>query len=381
MLLELGRRLEERRKNGLYRSRKAIDSPQGRLVKIDNRELINFCSNDYLGLANCQEIVKATKSASSLWGVGSGASHMLGGHFSVHQELEDRLAKFVNRPAALFFSNGYMANLAVVTALVGRGDSIFADRLNHSSLNDAAKLSGAKFMRYRHQDIEHLEALLSKSVSSNKLIVSDSVFSMDGDKAKVEVLLELAERYDAWVYLDDAHGFGVLGGGRGILRECSLKYPERVIYMGTLGKAAGVSGAFVAGEYILIEWLINTSRTYIYTTASSPVMASALHASLDLIESDSWRRDKLQNNIQLFRSVIKDYRGRCLDSDTPIQIMLAKSNDSLLEVSSLLFERGFWVGAVRSPTVPSPRLRINLSTSHNDQDIVQLAGNLNNLLL
>ncbi|WP_293935595.1 8-amino-7-oxononanoate synthase [Iodobacter sp.] len=371
-------KLAEREQAGLLRSRRQIDSPQGAHVVIAGRELINFCSNDYLGLANHPELVNAAQQGAAEWGVGSGAAHLLAGHFGPHQALEDRLAAFVGMPAALGFSTGYMANLAVITAMVGRGDTVFADKLNHASLNDAVALSKADFKRYPHQDLAALESLLAASSAKRKLIVADAVFSMDGDIAPIKALLALAEQYDAWLFLDDAHGFGVLGQGRGSLAEFGVASP-RIIYMATLGKAAGVAGAFVAGEQVLCDWLLNTAHSYVYTTAMPPLLSCAMLKSLELIELESWRRERLAAHIATFRAGLKTH-GNLLDSSTAIQIVLLPDNQTALRIAKALFERGIWVGAIRPPTVPTPRLRITLSAAHSAEDIAVLIRHLQELL-
>lgn len=372
-------RLARRQQAGLLRSRRQIDSPQGAHILVAGRQLINFCSNDYLGLANHPAVVQAAQQGAADWGVGSGAAHLLAGHFAPHQALEDRLAKFVGMPAALGFSTGYMANLAVITALVGRGDAVFADKLNHASLNDAVALSRAGFKRYPHQDMAALERLLAASTAPRKLIVADAVFSMDGDIAPVAALLALAEKYDAWLFLDDAHGFGVLGEGRGTLAEFGIASP-RIIYMATLGKAAGVSGAFVAGEQVMCDWLLNTAHSYVYTTAMPPLLSCAMQASLDLIETESWRRQRLARNIAAFRVGVQDC-CELLDSNTAIQLVLLPDNETTIRIAKALFERGIWAGAIRPPTVPTPRLRITLSAAHSDEDVAALIGELKALLV
>ncbi|AZN35085.1 8-amino-7-oxononanoate synthase [Iodobacter ciconiae] len=376
--VQFAARLAERQQAGLLRSRRQIDSPQGAHIQIGGRQLINFCSNDYLGLANHPAVVQAAQQGAAEWGVGSGAAHLLAGHFGPHQALEDRLAKFVGMPAALGFSTGYMANLAVITALVGRGDAVFADKLNHASLNDAVALSRADFKRYPHQDMAGLERMLAASTAPRKLIVADAVFSMDGDIAPVAALLALAEQYDAWLFLDDAHGFGVLGDGRGTLAEFGISAP-RIIYMATLGKAAGVSGAFVAGEQVMCDWLLNTAHSYVYTTAMPPLLSCAMQASLDLIAAEPWRRTRLAGHIAAFRTGLQDC-CELLDSNTAIQLILLPDNDSTIRIAKALFERGIWAGAIRPPTVPTPRLRITLSAAHSDDDVAALMGELKALL-
>lgn len=376
---EYQEKLAARKAMGLYRQRRELESPQGARVTVDGRELLNFCSNDYLGLANHPALIAAAQAGAARWGVGSGAAHLVCGHFAVHEAFEQRFAAWVGLPAALSFSTGYMANLAVITALAGRGDTVFADKLNHASLNDAVQLSRAHFRRYAHNDLAALERLLVDSGSGRKLIVSDSVFSMDGDLAPLAGLLELAERHDALLYLDDAHGFGVLGQGRGALAEFGLD-SNRIVYMATLGKAAGVAGAAVAADSVVIDWLINQARPYIYTTAAPPMLAQALLASLDLIEAEAWRRERLAAHVALFRQMLAPFADRLIDSATPIQPVLMRDNASALALSAALKAAGFWVAAIRPPTVPTPRLRVTLSAAHTIEDVAALAACLVKLL-
>lgn len=371
--------LADKKAKALYRQRFAIESMQGTRVVVDGESLLNFCSNDYLGLASHPDVIAAAQEGAARWGVGSGASHLVCGHFSVHEALEQRFAALVGLPAALSFSNGFMANLAVVTALAGRGDAVFADKLNHASLNDAVLLSHAQFRRYPHNDPAALERLLAASTARRKLIVSDTVFSMDGDVAPLAGLLALAERYDALLYLDDAHGFGVLGQGRGALAELVLS-SSRIIYMATLGKAAGVAGAMVAAEPVVIDWLVNNSRAYIYTTAAPPLLAHALLTSLDLIENENWRRERLAENTQLFRVRLSAFPSCLGVSSTPIQPVLLRDNASALRLSAALKAAGFWVAAIRPPTVQTPRLRVTLTAAHSREEVAALADCLCDLL-
>uniref|UniRef100_A0A4W5LG56 Aminotransferase class I/classII large domain-containing protein n=1 Tax=Hucho hucho TaxID=62062 RepID=A0A4W5LG56_9TELE len=278
------------------RQRAILHSPQGPHVRIDGRDYLAFASNDYLGLANHPALKTAMQQAIDDWGVGSGASALVAGHFAIQQQAETALAAFTGCEAALLFGSGYAANLGVISSLLGRGDAVFADKLNHASLNDGCLLSRATFRRFRHNDVAHLEQLLRDTPAKTRLIAVDAVYSMDGDEAPLAALLQLAERYDAWLYLDDAHGFGVLGEGRGVLFDHALHHP-RVIYMATLGKAAGVAGAFVAASHSVVNWLINSARTYIFTTAHPPAQAAAVLASLQLIKDEGWRRLQLQRHI------------------------------------------------------------------------------------
>lgn len=367
--------------DGLRRRRRILESPQRARVRVDGREYVAFCSNDYLGLAAHPELVAAAQEGALLHGVGAGASHLILGHTRAHQRLEEALVRFVRLPGALFFSTGYMANLGLITALAGRGDAIYADKLNHASLNDAALLSRAELKRYPHFDLAVLERLLQRSAAKVKLIVSDAVFSMDGDIAPVKDLLELAERYEAWLVLDDAHGFGVLGAnGRGILEHSGIRSP-RIAYMATLGKAAGVYGAFVAGEPELIETLVQRARTYIYTTATPPLLAHALTKSIELIERGSARRAHLFELIATLKSALRGSCWQLMPSDTAIQPLLIGGSIEALTLSEMLAERGLLVPAIRPPTVPrgKARLRISLSSNHQTMDVEQLAGALRSL--
>jgi 8-amino-7-oxononanoate synthase len=370
---------------GLRRHRRMLESPQGARIVEGGREYLSFCSNDYLGLASHPALIEAAQSAAASYGVGAGASHLVSGHSVPHHELEIALAAFTGLPSALLFSTGYMANLGIVTALAGRDDEAFADKLNHASLNDAVLLSRAKFTRYPHLDLVVLEQRLAASRAKRKLVVTDAVFSMDGDIAPVPELLALCERHDALLVLDDAHGFGVLGRtGRGVLEHFSSLLPphsSRFVYMATLGKAAGVFGAFVAGPAELTDYLVQRARSYIYTTATPPLLSAALCASLRLIEGEAWRRERLRELIAALRQGLKLRRWRLMDSTTPIQPVIIGSNRETLAVSEALRERGIWVPAIRPPTVlrGEARLRISLSAAHTVEDVEQLAQILNEL--
>ena len=367
---------------GLRRRRRTLESPCGPLARVDDRELISFCSNDYLGLACEPALIEAACAGAQRWGVGSGASHLVSGHFMPHEALEHELAAFTGFPRALLFSTGYMANLGILPALVGRHDAVFSDKLNHASLIDAVQLSRAHSQRYAHGDLAALERLLATSPARRKLILSDAVFSMDGDLAPLPALLDLAERFDAWLVIDDAHGFGVLGAqGRGCLSHFGLPASPRIIYMGTLGKAAGASGAFVAAHETVIEWLLQRARTYIFTTGSSPLIACALSASLKLIEHGDARRQHLQALCAQLRSGLASTRWQLLPSPTAIQPVIIGDNHETLRVADALFERGLWVPAIRPPTVPkgSARLRVSLSAAHSAGHVDQLINALREL--
>jgi 8-amino-7-oxononanoate synthase len=366
---------------GLRRQRRLLETPQGARVRVDGREYVAFCSNDYLGLAAHPELIEAAREGAARYGVGAGASHLILGHVAAHHELEERLAAFVGLPRALLFATGYMANLGVVTALAGRGDAVFADRLNHASLNDAALLSRADFKRYPHLDLAALGRLLAASKAPRKLVVTDAVFSMDGDIAPLPELIALCQRHDAWLLLDDAHGFGVLGpGGRGTPAHFNTASP-RLIYMATLGKAAGVFGAFVAGAADMVEALVQRARPYIYTTAPPPMLSVALMKSLDLIRADEWRREHLRNLIAVLRERLQPGRWRLAPSSTAIQPLVIGGNEEAVETSEHLARNGLLVPAIRPPTVPrgTARLRISLSAAHEADDVERLAAALNAL--
>ena len=386
---ELPGRLAERDQSHLRRLRRVVQPAGGARLMVDGQSLLAFCSNDYLGLASHPELVEAACAGARAFGVGAGASPLVSGHSAANEALEQALASFVGLPRALYFYAGYATNTGIVPALVGRGDAVFSDALNHASLIDGARLSRAQIHRYAHADLAALAQLLAQSPARRKLVISDAVFSMDGDVADVPALLHLCEEHDALLLLDDAHGFGVLGPqGRGCLAHFGLNTPQamqRVLYMATLGKAAGVAGAFVAGSAVLIEWLLQTTRSYIFATAAPALLATALQASLRRIEQDEWRRAHLQQLIAHLRTGL----GVCLQgtpwrlgaSATAIQPLLIGANDEALAVMKGLRERGLWVPAIRPPTVPkgTARLRIALSAAHTLADIDQLIQALGEL--
>ncbi len=382
LLAELSAQLAQLDAAGLKRRRRTLETPCGPLARVGGRDLISFCSNDYLGLANDPALVEAACAGAKAWGVGSGASHLVSGHMGAHQSLEHKLAAFTGFPRALLFSTGYMANLGIVPALAGRGDAVFADKLNHASLIDAVQLARADSRRYPHKDVAALERLLAASTARRKLIVTDAVFSMDGDLAPLPALLALAERFDAWLVVDDAHGFGVLGAqGRGSLAHFQLPPSPRIIYMGTLGKAAGASGAFVAAHETVVEWLLQKARTTIFTTASSPIMASALIASLDLIADGDARRQHLKQLAAQLRDGLADTRWRLPPSPTAIQPIVIGDNFGTIRIAEALNEQGLWVPAIRPPTVAkgTARLRVSLTAAHSVAQVEKLVDTLRKL--
>jgi len=374
----LADRLAELERQGLRRRRLVRQGPQGPRIVVDGRELLAFCSNDYLGLASHPRIVDAAIQAASRYGVGEGASHLLSGHSAVHERLEERLAEFMQMPRALLFSTGYQANIGAVTALAGPEDAIFSDVLNHASLIDGVRLSRARVVRYPHADLGFLSGALAESSASTKLIVTDGVFSMDGDIAPLPALLDLCERHDAWLLVDDAHGFGVMGPqGRGSPAHFGLR-SSRIVYVGTLGKAAGVAGAFVAGAAEVVESVLQRARTYIYTTAAPAMLAAAVETSLELIREDEWRRERLRNLIVVLREGLRESERALAPSDTPIQPLVLGGNSEAVRASTALRERGILVPAIRPPTVPegSARLRISLSAAHSEEEVIHLASAL-----
>jgi 8-amino-7-oxononanoate synthase len=370
---------------GLTRRRRVLESPCGRIAAVDGKNVLNFASNDYLGLAGNAEIARALADGAIQWGAGSGASHLVSGHLAPHEKLEQEIAAFTGFPRALTFSTGYLANLAVTPTLAGRGASVFADKLNHASLIDAmqlAKANGAEVQRYPHNDMATLEKLLAASPAANKLIVSDAVFSMDGDLAPLPLLFALAERYDAWLVIDDAHGFGILGAqGKGSLAHFNLPAAPRILLMCTLGKAAGVGGAFVAGSATAIEYLLQKGRSYIFTTAALPAMACALSKSLEIIRNGDTLRTSLFARIAQLRDGLGGLPWALLPSLTAIQPLIVGDNEAAIALSGALWERGLWVPAIRPPTVPkgTARLRISVSAAHTEADIAQLIGALREL--
>jgi len=370
--------IDSLREQTLLRRRRVVDSACGPELTVDGKAVLAFSSNDYLGLAAEPSIAEAISAAARQYGVGSGASHLISGHHRLHQALEARLAEFVGMERALSFSTGYLANFALITTIAGRGDAVFSDALNHASLIDACRLSGAEIHRHPHKDLESLADKLSRSAARRKLVVTDAVFSMDGDIAPLPEYLALCERHDAMLVVDDAHGFGVLGAnGRGTLSHLGVSSP-RVAYMATLGKAAGVAGAFVAGSASMIEWLLQKGRTYIFTTAAPPLLAAGAMKALELIECGDRRRSHLQKLVADLRRALHPTRWSLLASGTAVQPLIIGDNAETLRVAEALLEEGVWVPAIRPPTVPSgtARLRISLSAAHTDAHVARLVAAL-----
>lgn len=373
----------------LRRARRTVAPLQGARILVDGQPMLQFCSNDYLGLAQHPAMIEAACAGAQDFGVGSGGSPMVNGHSTANAALEEELARFVQLPRALYFYAGFATNASIIPALVGAGDAIFSDALNHASLIDGCRLSRAQIHRFEHGDLDALEQLLAACPVQRKLVVSDAVFSMDGNVADIEGLLALCERYDALLLLDDAHGFGVLGPqGRGSLAAAGLtgaKASPRVLYMATLSKAAGVSGAFVAGHALLIEWLLQKTRSYTFATAAPAMLARALQTSLQLIEQHSALREQLQARIAQLRAglqpLLQGTGWQLLPSETAVQALVVGRNDAALGLMEGLRRHGLWVPAIRPPTVPvgTARLRIALSALHTEADVNQLLAALQEL--
>ena len=377
---QLRAELAEVSAQGLYRSRRIITSAQDVLIHCDGQQVVNFCSNDYLGLANHPKVIKAFKTATDKYGVGSGSAHLICGHSHEHHALEEELAEFTGRERALLFSTGYMANTGIIAGLVGREDAVFEDRLNHASLLDGGLLSGARFSRYHHADADNLQQRLQKNSARRQLVVTDGVFSMDGNIAPLKQLATVSQQQGAWLMVDDAHGFGVMGQqGQGVTEGLSVD--EVPVLMGTFGKAFGTFGAFVAGSELLIETLIQKARPYVYTTALPPAIAAATRASLRLIITDSWRREKLQALHQQFCQGATQLGLELMASQSAIQPILIGDSQQATKISQALLKQGFLVSAIRPPTVPkgSARLRITFSANHQPQQIEQLLNALDTL--
>jgi 8-amino-7-oxononanoate synthase len=371
--------LQQRQSAGLYRQRQIVEGTQSVQLKVDGESLLSFCSNDYLGLANDPRLIKAWQTAAEKFGVGAGASHLVTGHHQAHHDLELELASFMGTERALLFSTGYMANMAIAASLLGRHDVIFEDKLNHASLIDSGRLTRAKINRYPHNDTSKLLDELSQWGKEKKLIMTDGVFSMDGDQADLKSLLPIAEKASAYLLIDDAHGIGVLGEhGRGSFSEAGLKIASNNLVMGTLGKALGVFGAFVAGSETMIETLIQHARSYIYTTALPPAVAATVQTSLSIVQAEDWRRQKLNELINQFKKGAAQLGLDLMPSTTPIQPILFGSAAAALTASQQLRDQGLLVTAIRPPTVPegSARLRITFSAAHETEHVDRLLSAL-----
>ena len=376
--------LAERQLSGRYRRLRTRSGEQGVSVIIDGKEMLSFCSNDYLGLAAHPIITKAFINAAETEGVGSGAAHLLSGHSYYHQQLEEALADFMGQQSVLLFSSGYQANLGVIDGLMSRGDVVIQDKLNHASLLDGGRLSAAKSWRYHHADMGSLQRRLRQTEDSDcRLVVTDGVFSMDGDLAPLQPLIQLTQTHQAALMVDDAHAIGVLGKhGRGSVEHWQVKAEHMPIVMGTLGKAFGTAGAFVAADKDVIETLIQQSRTFVYTTAQPAAVAAASLASLVLVRTENWRREKLQTLIEQFRKGAAELGLATMNSLTPIQPIMIGDDKEAIVIGQELESRGFLLGVIRTPTVPlgSARLRVTLSTNHTEQNIKQLLEALEDVI-
>jgi 8-amino-7-oxononanoate synthase len=378
---KLSEQLAERQDAGLYRQRRVVNSAQGRELVVDGRKLLNFCSNDYLGLADDPRVVQAFQQAAEIWGVGSGASHLVSGHTKAHEELEEALADFTGRPRCLLFSSGYAANMGTISGLLNNNDHVFEDRLNHASLLDGGRISGARLKRYAHRDASDLDNKLGKvsDADTNKLVISDGTFSMDGTTCDVSALVEVTRNHGAWLMLDEAHSLGVIGKqGRGLADPDNYSVNDVHILIGTLGKAFGTQGGFVAGSEELIETLIQQARTYIYSTALPSAIAVATLTSLKIARDEEWRRERLRELVQKFRSGAAQLGLKLLESDTPIQPILLGDAQSAVKLSKALEDLGILITAIRPPTVPADtsRLRVTLTAEHTDEDLNQLLSAL-----
>ena len=374
--------LQRREQQHLYRRRKTIDSPQGVEIRYNGQQTLSFCSNDYLGLANHPRLIHAFKKAADEYGVGSGSAHLITGHLRPHEILEEKLAEFFNRPRALVFSTGYMANLGILSALTDRHDVIFEDKLNHASLLDGAQLSRAALKRYHHLDCDHLESLLQESRNQHSIIATDALFSMDGDLAPLPRLAQLAAQYQSLLMIDDAHGIGVLGEtGRGCVEYFGLNDHQVPILMGTMGKALGTFGAFVAASEDIIEMLIQDARSYLFTTAPPPAIAAATIESLAIIDDEPWRRAQLQERIEQFRKGAKQLGLALMESHSAIQPIVFWEAQAAVTASEKLLAQKILVPAIRPPTVPqgSARIRITLCANHTTHQVNQLLEGLASL--
>ena len=366
----LGEELDGLRQKGLLRQIPWIEGPVGPRVRMGGREVILLCSNDYLGISQSPALAKAAKEAMEKWGCGAPASRSIAGSLGIHRKLEEELAQLKGTSSALLFSTGYMANIGLLTTLLREGDLILSDELNHASIVDGCRLSRAEVWIYRHRDMDHLAELLRRSNHRRRLIVTDGVFSMEGDIAPLREIKELAGRYDAFVMLDDAHATGVLGReGRGTAEHFGL-LGQIEVQMGTLGKALGVMGAFVAGERVLIDYLINRCRPFMYTTSPPPPLVAMSKAALKVMREEGWRRERLWENTRRLREGLRELGFR-VRGETPIVPVLIGDNRLVMEASRRLLELGVFVQGIRPPTVPegASRLRVSVSASHGDQEI------------
>jgi len=389
LLDEIDSSLKDLKKRSLFRKRVVVSERKKNQIKINGRWLINFASNDYLGLSQNSSIKKAIISGINKYGNGGSSSHLVSGHTEAHQNIEKITKNNIGFASSILFSSGYLANLGIITTIAEKDSFIYADKLNHASLNDACILSRGKFIRFPHNDMAALENHLKKNkTKKKKFIVTDGVFSMDGDIANIPELVKLAKKYDAYLYIDDAHGYGVLGkSGQGVLEHYEQKdsikkiAKDRIIYTLTLSKAVGVSGALVCANKKIVDLVVNKSRTYIYTTAEQPALMYGIKRSFDIIKKNHSLRRKVNDHIYLFRRLI-NHKNLLVDSITPIQPLVIGDDKKAIKVSNLLIELGFYVPAIRPPTVPkeSARLRVSISALHSKGDIKKLAQAINKII-
>ncbi|AGH81149.1 8-amino-7-oxononanoate synthase [Psychromonas sp. CNPT3] len=375
--------LMQRKQEGLYRQTKISENAQGRYIQIAGQRYLNFSSNDYLGLAGDPLLIKAWQKGAQLFGVGSGGSYLVTGYQQAHADLCAQLKDWLGVPAVALFNSGYSANQAIIKLLLSKNALLVQDKLNHASLMEAGMLSDCKMLRFKHNDMGHLSQILQKNVNKDTLLISEGVFSMDGDRAPISDLYQQAKRRNAWLMIDDAHGLGVLGSqGKGSVVEAGLSNDMPQIYMATFGKALGVGGAFVAGSQELIDYITNFSKPYIYTTGLPPAMAYAVMCAADMVSKDNWRRDKLLHLIETFKRSASLNGIRLAPSSTAIQPLIIGSADKAIRIATQLKQLGFWVTAIRPPTVPmgQSRLRITLTTSHEVKDIQALMQSLSLVL-
>ncbi len=360
------------KKKSLLRTIKDRESTQGPRIKFNNKEYINFCSNDYLGLANHPDIIGAVNNSLNRYGYGAGASRLLSGGSILHKELEVKIARFKETESAILFNSGYTANIGILTAITNENTSIFSDKLNHASIIDGCKLSKSNTFIYRHKDVTHLEELLKKSVTKKKIIVTDSVFSMDGDIAPVKDLYSLCQKYKAMLYIDDAHATGVLGNGKGILTHFDIKPEPWIIQMGTFSKAFGSFGAFLAGSNDVIQWVLNNARSLIYSTALPTCVIAASIAALNIIENNPDVIKKLWHNRNKVANGIQRIGYDIMGTETPIIPIRTGSLENTTRISTYLFDLGIYAPAIRPPTVQEPRIRITITAAHTEEDIERL---------
>lgn len=377
--MDLQKEIDQRKVDGLFRQRKVVNSPQGALIEIDGIEFLNFSSNDYLGFANNEKLKNCMIEAVKKFGIGSASSQLLVGHLSPHKKLEDTLANFLNRDASLVFPTGYQANLAIASTLIDSSTVVLQDKLNHASLIDSALLSKGKLVRYRHNDVDHLKMLLEKYKQHDLIIMTDGVFSMDGDYAPLKEIAALCKTYNAILIVDDAHGLGVLGRtGAGLLEELNLNQEQVPLLVGTFGKSFGASGAFISGSCLHVEAFIQKARTYIYTTALSPAIAATMIEAVKMVINGEDLRKKIKSLIAHYKKLLKDTGLNQSESTSHIQPIIIGEAKKTLDVSKALYEKNILVSAIRPPTVPkdTSRLRISITATHTVDQLEHLVNSI-----